>query len=1119
MQNLSGPVAFLADPTGMATGDPPGLVLVDAGAFGSAPAQDTGFILMGSCGAVTVRGFQVSGAVSAGIQVRAGADGATIADNVAFNNQRRGIEVLGAQAAEVRNNLVFSNGTGGVRVASSSGSSVVNNTVYGNAADGVLIGGAAVTDAAPGTSVLRNVVAQNGTSQIQMSNSDLGYVSRNNVVFGVTPFAGKTPRGDGDFIADPLLTGPGSGDFHLSQTPGAISPAVNIDASASATLAEGTTRLDGLPDVDAADAGYHYPFLPPLLIPPSLAPGALLTPHIQHVLYVRSAGCDNCAGNSPATALATVRRALQKASGSTLVVIGPGTYVEPHLQIGSRDGSGPFPVLLGDAAGAITGDAPGRVYVDSGGSGATLSGPAMIDGLVFTGSRGPGLRTRNTAQPAVLRNSVVCGNRGGGIAAVADGMRFFNDLIFGNGSTGAVLRLRRPQSTVQFINNTVVANGGQGLYARESGGAASRLLAYNNIISGNGGTGMLLRVGGNPAEVQAGHNLNSDGYGPRTLPAPGDITDPPLFIAGDASPLVGCSTADNYFVGFYSAAIDNGLGAASAYGLAQRSVVVSRATDTGTTDIGYHYEADRTPMIAATPTRTSTATPTPTRTATATPTATPTRTATVTPTATPTPTPSETATASATPTTTPSRTPTDTATATATPERDTAGDRVADDDRDCDGNRDADRDAGGNRDADGDRGRHGDTAMTSTSAAPTRHSLAVAPSPASRRVRVAYVIRDLRLGGGTENHLMQVFQHLDRKRFAPTLYLLWEHGELVARVRELGIPVFDGGMRGSLVSPALAPCVARFAGAFRREKVDVVHTYLPRGELVGAVAARLAGVPVVVCSKRGCHHRSGAEGIGARIANRLSDRVLSNARAVQEFVAADERCNPAKMLVIENGVDTDRFAPVTDPAPFRQRLGLDPARPVIGTVTRARVRKGYEEFLRAAGAVCRTHRQVQVVVVGQDTRELAPQQLIDEVGLRDHLHLLGLRTDIPEVMAAFDVFVLSSHDEGMSNALMEAMSVGKPVVATDVGGNGEMVIAGETGLLVPAKAPEPLAEALRQVLDHPARGIEMGQRGRAVVEERFALRVMVRRIQDLYETLLRERGSGNAAIPAATDRS
>jgi len=126
------------------------------------------------------------------------------------------------------------------------------------------------------------------------------------------------------------------------------------------------------------------------------------------------------------------------------------------------------------------------------------------------------------------------------------------------------------------------------------------------------------------------------------------------------------------------------------------------------------------------------------------------------------------------------------------------------------------------------------------------------------------------------------------------------------------------------------------------------------------------------------------------------------------------------------------------------------------------------------------------------------------------LTLLGRRSDMPEVYAAMDVFVLSSHDEGMSNAILEAMALEKPVVATDVGGTGEVVLHGQTGLLVPAKDPPALAAAIADILDQPERARAMGVLGRRVVEERFSAQSMVRQMEQLYLDLMARRGANVA---------
>jgi glycosyltransferase involved in cell wall biosynthesis len=371
------------------------------------------------------------------------------------------------------------------------------------------------------------------------------------------------------------------------------------------------------------------------------------------------------------------------------------------------------------------------------------------------------------------------------------------------------------------------------------------------------------------------------------------------------------------------------------------------------------------------------------------------------------------------------------------------------------------------------------------------------------RIRIYYTIAWMEMGG-SQTHLMQVLRLLDRDTFEPVLCCLTGKGALLERARASGATVVDLGMR-SFRSLDMAAGVAKLARELRRGRADVVHNYLLRANVVGSLAARAAGVPAVLCSKRGCHWRRGWELAGARLSNRLAHRVTCNAEAVREFVHENERCPKEKMVVIPSGVDTDRFRPLP-PGDYKARLGLDPTRPVVGIVTRMRVRKGVEEFLRAMAVVRERRPDAEIVIVGEVALDEDLQRLVDETRLRDHLRLLGRRSDIPEVLSAFDVFVLSSHDEGMSNAILEAMSMELPVVATDVGGTGEVVRQGATGLLVPPKEVAPLAAAIEDVLNDPERGRRMGRLGREIVQERFSARAMVRQMQSLYITLLRERG-------------
>jgi glycosyltransferase involved in cell wall biosynthesis len=227
---------------------------------------------------------------------------------------------------------------------------------------------------------------------------------------------------------------------------------------------------------------------------------------------------------------------------------------------------------------------------------------------------------------------------------------------------------------------------------------------------------------------------------------------------------------------------------------------------------------------------------------------------------------------------------------------------------------------------------------------------------------------------------------------------------------------------------------------------------------------------------------------------------MVNASAVRDFVHANEGCPLDKMTVIPSGVDTGRFKPLPS-GDFKARIGVPADHTVVGVVTRMRVRKGVDEFIRAIGKLRRTRPDVHGVIVGEVDLDSELESLVRSLDLTEHLTLLGRRNDMPEVLSAFDMFVLCSHDEGMSNAILEAMAMEKAVVATDVGGTCEVVRHGHTGLLVPAKNIDALAQAIEEVLARPNRMREMGRLGRQVVVDEFSAQSMVRQMQELYVEL------------------
>jgi glycosyltransferase involved in cell wall biosynthesis len=370
-----------------------------------------------------------------------------------------------------------------------------------------------------------------------------------------------------------------------------------------------------------------------------------------------------------------------------------------------------------------------------------------------------------------------------------------------------------------------------------------------------------------------------------------------------------------------------------------------------------------------------------------------------------------------------------------------------------------------------------------------------------------YVVDHLRIGGA-QTHLVQLLSHLDRARFQPMVCALKAQGELCGTIEAMGVPVFDGGLGRTLAGWGGARVLARLTGLFRRERVDVAHAYLFHPNVLAPIAGRLARVPVVVASKRSLdRYPARLPRWACRLGNRLADRVMINADAIGRFVAAEEGCPRDKMVLIPNGVREEALAPPADGRGKRRELGLPLDAPVVGAVSRLAWKKGISHLVQATPRILESAPDARVVVAGDGPLRGELLAEASALGVRDRVLFLGSRDDTVELMAAFDVFALPSVVEGMSNALIEAMAVGRPVVATDVGGNPEVVVDGQTGFVVPKAAPDQLAAAILKLLGAPELAAEMGAAGRRRVIQHYRVEAMARQIEAMYRALLREKAA------------
>lgn len=372
------------------------------------------------------------------------------------------------------------------------------------------------------------------------------------------------------------------------------------------------------------------------------------------------------------------------------------------------------------------------------------------------------------------------------------------------------------------------------------------------------------------------------------------------------------------------------------------------------------------------------------------------------------------------------------------------------------------------------------------------------------RVRVMFVVGNF-VAGGAERHLLEMWSRIDRDAFAVEIACFRREGQFLAEVERLGWPVRDLGVGRRIYGPSGVAGLLRLIGHARRFRPHVIHGYLFGPNLFAVLAGRALGVPAVVVAKRNVDaFETPRQAALQRWIHRAATHVTAVSATVADTVVA-MGVPRAHITVIPNGVDAARFASAT---PAREALGVNGASAVIGSVGCLAPRKDYGTLLEALALLRERHPGVRLVLVGDGPERAALERRAQALELGSRVRFLGERPDVERLLPAMDVFVLSSREEGIPNALLEAMAAGRPAVATAVGGTREILADGETGWLVPASSPPALAAALDDALSHPEEARRRGARAGAVARERLSIEAMVRSHERFYRAAA---GRGGAA--------
>jgi glycosyltransferase involved in cell wall biosynthesis len=350
---------------------------------------------------------------------------------------------------------------------------------------------------------------------------------------------------------------------------------------------------------------------------------------------------------------------------------------------------------------------------------------------------------------------------------------------------------------------------------------------------------------------------------------------------------------------------------------------------------------------------------------------------------------------------------------------------------------------------------------------------------------------------GAERLIVDVLQNRS-PQYRYSVACLIRGGELVREVEAMGVPVYVLGLRPGVDLLAIPKLIRWLA----HEHVDVLHTHLYSADSYGRVAAWLARVPGRFSTRHNTQPWPGGfRPWLARLLGYVSTRVIACSEEVGKVLVEGEGVPAAKIVVIPNGINLQRFEGA-DRTAFRKELGIPADVPLIGVIGRLYAQKAHTDLLEALSTVRARGLPFHCAIVGSGELRDSIVAEIARRNLQSHVTMTGQRSDIPNILAGIDIFAMSSHWEGLPMALLEGMAMGNAVVATTVGGIPSVVTPEHDGLLVPPSTPAAFADALSRVIGDSSLRHKLGSNAKRTVESRFSAASVARSYEALYSSAL-----------------
>jgi len=394
----------------------------------------------------------------------------------------------------------------------------------------------------------------------------------------------------------------------------------------------------------------------------------------------------------------------------------------------------------------------------------------------------------------------------------------------------------------------------------------------------------------------------------------------------------------------------------------------------------------------------------------------------------------------------------------------------------------------------------------------------MSPNP---RIRVIHLITRLIVGGAQENTMFTAFL-LDKSRYHVEVISgpqTGSEGSLIGEVRARSIPltIFPDMLRQ--INPFHDfLCLLKLTRFIRQGKYTIIHTHSSKAGILGRLAARLAGAPTIIHTVHGWSFHEHMHPVVRytyifleRWIARFTDTIIVVAEKDIEKGLKHGIGRPEQYRLIRSAIPLNEFNPErVDRNTVRAELGIPADAPVLGNVGRFSVQKNPLDWVRIAGRVGRVLPECRFLLVGDGPLHPEVKNALTEEGIIDRTILTGLRRDVPRLMAAMDVFLLTSLWEGLPRVIPQAMAMGLPVVANAVDGSSEAIVPGETGYLCPPGELDKMADFCVELLQNPTRSQEMGKNGKNYASREFDVRQMVAQIDTVYQELLARSKHGSA---------